>query len=349
MVTSVVLDTNEVERLSVVRGLGGIGDAPTPELDELGHLARKLFGVSYAAVNIIDEDWQRTASESGMTLTECSRSSSICTHVVQVKDVLVVPDLHADTRFSNHERTGGSPHFRFYAGAPLELDDGMIVGAFCVLDFEPRGFDGAQVADLRRFASIASGLLRLYRRKLIMTLAEKDLRKAAMTDPLTGFYNRTALSAYVDGALQHAMAAGEQFGALSLDMDGFKAINDRLGHPVGDEILRQASERIRSSVRLQDIVVRMGGDEFAIFAPDIASQQSLRDVAERLLAAFRVPFEIGDDRIEALLSVGAALVPDNANDRVELLNVVDAALYEAKASGRGCLRFAGDRYASFLS
>ncbi|WP_390624987.1 diguanylate cyclase domain-containing protein [Pseudorhizobium xiangyangii] len=336
----IAVGVDESERLDAVRGLGPIGMAPTPGLDTLAQLAQKFFRAPYAAVNIIDEEWQRTASESGMALTECSRENSICTHVVQKQDVLIVPDLRADFRFLKHERTLGLPQFRFYAGAPLELDPGIIVGAFCILDTEPRDFPSEQVDDLRGFASIASGLLRLHRSKVIMSLAEKELRRAAMTDPLTGFYNRSALASHVDTALQASLAAGERFGALYLDMDGFKSINDRLGHSAGDEVLRLASERIKSVVRSRDIVVRMGGDEFAIFAPNIRSRQSLADLAERLLAAFRTPFKIGDDHIRAQLSVGAAFVPDNANDRVDLVRVADGAMYRAKAGGRDCLRFA---------
>ncbi|MCK8782494.1 GGDEF domain-containing protein [Rhizobium sp. NTR19] len=174
-----------------------------------------------------------------------------------------------------------------------------------------------------------------------MSLAEDELRKAAMTDPLTGLYNRNALTALVDRALGTSLSAGRRFGVLAIDMDGFKAINDRLGHHAGDTVLREASNRIRAALRAEDIALRMGGDEFAIFVPGVSSMQALIDVGERLLQSFRAPFEADGVLVSARICVGTALAPESARDRQELLKVVDTALYDAKPSGRDCLRVAG--------
>ena len=344
MSVGVAVDNDELERLLAVRALGAIGNAVTPELDSLVSLARDMFDVPYAAANIIDEDWQCAASQSGLLLTRCSRTDSVCTHVVHARELLVVADLMADHRFAANPAVVGHPHFRFYAGAPMQLDEGAVVGAFCILDTKPRNFSPEQVESLRRFASVASGLLRLHRNQLIMSLAEDELRKAAMTDPLTGLYNRSALTALVDRALGTSLTAGRRFGVLAMDMDGFKAINDRLGHHAGDTVLREASHRIRAALRAEDIAVRMGGDEFAIFVPGVPSMQVLTDVGERLLQSFRAPFEADGVCVSAKISIGAALAPESARDRQELLRVVDAALYEAKTSGRDCLRVAGQLF-----
>ena len=155
-----------------------------------------------------------------------------------------------------------------------------------------------------------------------------------MTDPLTGFFNRSALPEFIDGALSDALRAGRTFGALYLDLDGFKAINDRLGHQAGDDILRMGAERIRAAVRSTDIVVRMGGDEFAVFAPDLCDHANLTALAARLVAVFKEPFVLEGRMADVRVSVGAAIAPEAGVDGTALRKKVDDALYRAKSAGR---------------
>ncbi|MDR7143442.1 sensor domain-containing diguanylate cyclase [Rhizobium sp. BE258] len=335
------LPANEAERLLAVRALNAASRSPTPELAALAELARGVFGTPFAAINIIDEDWQRIAGQAGMQLAECSRDLSICTRVVYANDLVIVPDLQRHPELSRMPYVEGHPHFRFYAGAPIETDDSLAVGAFCILDTRPRDLSEVEIDSLRRFALVASALLRLQKANMIMGLAETSLRVAAMTDPLTGFYNRSALAALVDGELDRSLAAGQTFGALYLDMDGFKGINDRLGHHAGDEVLREAANRIRAVVRAGDIAVRMGGDEFALFVPNPPNAAALSSVADRLVAAFRQPFEVEGQTVSARLSIGGALAPQAGTNRIDLLKVVDTALYQAKAAGRDRYLIAG--------
>ncbi|RVI20094.1 GGDEF domain-containing protein, partial [Sinorhizobium meliloti] len=93
---AVPIPTNERQRLLAVRSLNSIGSAPTPELATLAELAKGIFDVSYAAINIIDEDWQRIAGQAGLRIGECSREMSICTRVVFADELLIVPDLAED-------------------------------------------------------------------------------------------------------------------------------------------------------------------------------------------------------------------------------------------------------------
>lgn len=325
---------NETQRLLAVRSLNAIHNSPTPELEILAELARSVFETPYAAINIIDEDWQRIAGQAGLKIAECSRDMSICTRVVFDDELLVLPDLMEEPELKAAPFVLDDPYFRFYAGAPVRLENGLPVGAFCVLDQKPRRFSPGEEESLMRFAQIASALLRLQKSNLLMGIAENSLRAAAMTDPLTRFFNRSALENLVDSALSSAIAAGRHFGVLYLDMDGFKSINDRFGHNVGDEVLCEAASRIRSVIRTDDIVVRMGGDEFAIFVPDPTDRSALVSLSERLLAAFRAPFAVEGVSVSARLSIGAALAPDDGATRALLLRNVDSALYQAKAAGR---------------
>jgi diguanylate cyclase (GGDEF)-like protein len=325
---------NETERLVAVRSIMSLGYGPTPELAALSELAKGVFDMARAAIHIVDEDWLRIAHQAGIQVSECARDISICTRVVLSNDVLVVPDLSAHPELRGFPYVEGGPKFRFYAGAPIELEPGLTVGAFCILDTAPRELKPAEVESLKRFAVLAAALLRLQHANFTMSLAERALRDAAMTDPLTGFYNRKALSGLVDSQMVAALQSNETFGALYLDMDGFKAINDTLGHGVGDRVLHEAACRIRDVIRAEDIAVRMGGDEFAVFIPRPAGSHVISKLAERLLEAFRQPFDIDGRLINAPLSIGGAIAPQSGQDCVSLLQSVDEALYQAKKDGR---------------
>ena len=325
---------NETERLVAVRSILSLGSGPTPELAALSELAQGVFGMPRAAVHVLDEDWLHIAHQAGIQVNECSRDISICTRVVLSNDVLIVPDLGAHPELSFLPYVQGAPQFRFYAGAPIELEPGLAVGAFCILDTSPRQLEPGEVDSLRRFAVLAGALLRLQKANFTMSLAETALRDAAMTDPLTGFYNRHALSVLVDRQMHTALQSNETFGALYLDMDGFKQINDTFGHGVGDRVLYEAAARIRNVIRAEDIAVRMGGDEFAVFVPRPAGSDVLAGLANRLLDAFREPFDIDGQSVRALLSIGGAIAPQAGTDSISLLRSVDEALYQAKKDGR---------------
>ncbi|MBP2462647.1 MULTISPECIES: sensor domain-containing diguanylate cyclase [unclassified Rhizobium] len=328
------LPDNEAERLLSVRALISADGPSTPELEALVKLAKDVFTTPYAAVNIVDADWHRVACQVGIRTSECPRDISICSRVVFDNEVVVVPDLARHPELRDLPYVLGEPGFRSYAGAPVALEPGLPVGAFCLLDTEPREFSDREIANLMHFAEVASGLLRLQKANHVMGFAEEKLRLAAITDPMTGFYNRAALVSIVDGMLADAFSAHQTVGVLYMDMDGFKTINDTLGHPAGDDVLKQAAQRITECLGVQEIAVRMGGDEFAVFVPNLANADALAGLSERLVKRFRSPFAVGRHIVNARLSVGAALAPHAGSDRLSLLQAVDEALYEAKASGR---------------
>ncbi|SER67794.1 sensor domain-containing diguanylate cyclase [Rhizobium sp. NFR03] len=329
-----LIPDNEIDRLAAVRSIGIRAVETMPELQDLAFLARDVFECAFAAVNIVDQDWLRLTAQSGIHVERCSREESICQYVVHEGNVIVVPDLTLEPDMATLPYVAGEPHLRSYAGAPIELEPGLTVGSFCVMHTHPRELADRERRQLSEFARIASALFRLQRSNLLMVKGEKALRLAAMTDPMTGFYNRHALPELVDSEMRETLAAGRPFGAAYLDMDGFKGINDRHGHQTGDEVLRQAAVRIRSVIRSGDIPLRMGGDEFVIFFPDCGCEDALTIIAARLVDAFRAPFPVDGIEVMAHLSVGAAAAPQGGTSREKLLETVDRALYEAKANGR---------------
>jgi diguanylate cyclase (GGDEF)-like protein len=328
-----LVPVNEAERLAAIRSLGIQLTAPMPEMQALASLARDVFDCAFAGVNIVDEDWLRIAAQSGVHIERCSRDQSVCQHVVHEGNMIVVPDLRLEPQMSSWPYVVDDPRMISYAGAPIVLEDGLVVGAFCALDTAVWHPTDSQRRQLAEFARIAGALFRLQRSNILMARAETSLRLAAMTDPMTGFYNRQALAGLVDAEMHRTVALGQSFGAAYLDMDGFKRINDRYGHQVGDEVLRQAAARIRSVMRAGDIPLRMGGDEFVVFFPDCGGESALTTIAARLVEAFRTPFHIGEIDVMAHLSVGAATAPQGGSCET-LLQTVDQALYQAKADGR---------------
>jgi diguanylate cyclase (GGDEF)-like protein/PAS domain S-box-containing protein len=170
--------------------------------------------------------------------------------------------------------------------------------------------------------------------------AEQQLQQLAHFDPLTGLPNRRQFQASLANATALADRQGWQVAVLFVDLDNFKDINDTLGHAVGDELLRQVSQRLLGCLRVRDTVGRLGGDEFGIvlLAPEDAQGLAVL-VAEKVHAALRVPFELEGHVTTCTASIGMTAFPADATDTPSLVRYADLAMYEAKQAGRDQARF----------
>jgi diguanylate cyclase (GGDEF)-like protein/PAS domain S-box-containing protein len=164
--------------------------------------------------------------------------------------------------------------------------------------------------------------------------AESSLRHLALHDPLTDLPNRALLQDRLEHALAHAERDHETVGALFIDLDHFKVINDSLGHDVGDELLIQVAARLNALVRDCDTLGRLGGDEFMVIAEDNAGPEQHVRLAERLGAALEEPFVVRGDELAISASIGIACGDGDADSRA-LVRDADAAMYRAKTLGRG--------------
>lgn len=167
----------------------------------------------------------------------------------------------------------------------------------------------------------------------------RELQYAAMHDPLTDLPNRTKFHEELQDALLSAERYGHTVALALLDIDYFKTINDTLGHPVGDEVIRRIGERLQSCVRKTDTVARLGGDEFAIIQTPVESPQQVTALAGRIGSKVKEQFSIGNDTVTPNVSIGIAMAPVDGNQPDQLLRNADMALYRAKDDGRGCYRF----------
>jgi diguanylate cyclase (GGDEF)-like protein len=168
---------------------------------------------------------------------------------------------------------------------------------------------------------------------------ESRMRHQATHDPLTGLPNRLALSQTLQELLGNDQVQDFKLGLLFIDLDGFKAVNDTLGHDRGDDLLIAVSKRLRSVVRSSDIVARLSGDEFVITLPYIADQDTAFNVGRKVVdAVSKKPFELGEKKIYVGASVGVALFPTDATDVEGLLKHADIAMYQAKQAGKNTVR-----------
>ncbi len=172
---------------------------------------------------------------------------------------------------------------------------------------------------------------------------EEQIRRLAYCDSLTGIPNRQAFLETLQNELRRAHDRGLCFAVLFMDLDGFKRVNDTLGHNVGDQLLMTVSERLRDTIRPSDLVsrgeahsnlARLGGDEFTILIPDLERVEDATNVAHRVKEAMRRPFLIDGQEIFVTASIGISLYPEDGQDCDSLLKYADTAMYHAKNCGK---------------
>jgi diguanylate cyclase (GGDEF)-like protein len=168
--------------------------------------------------------------------------------------------------------------------------------------------------------------------------AEKQIAHLARHDPLTDLPNRMLFREKLTEALAHTNR-GQQLAVLYLDLDHFKAVNDTLGHPVGDELLRTVAERLRGCLRETDMAARLGGDEFAIVQTAINTPANAAALARRLRDTICAPYNLNGHAAVINTSIGIALAPSDGTSPDAIMKNADMALYRAKSDGRGAYRF----------
>jgi len=163
---------------------------------------------------------------------------------------------------------------------------------------------------------------------------EERLRHMATHDALTELPNRLLLSDRIRMTIAQARRSGQGFSVATIGLDSFKKVNDGLGHPVGDAVLRMASQRLRKTLRDSDTLARVGGDEFVAVLPGTFNEAQIKLVTGRLLATLQSPFEVDQHTIYVGASVGVSVYPQHAEDEVRLVAMADAAMSRAKETGK---------------
>ncbi|ACC73844.1 EAL domain-containing protein [Paraburkholderia phymatum] len=172
-----------------------------------------------------------------------------------------------------------------------------------------------------------------------VSLLNNQIVRLATYDTLTNLPNRVTLTERIEHAIRTSKLNGRGFAILFMDLDGFKTINDSLGHAFGDEVLKSFSHSLRQCVRNVDTVARLGGDEFVVLAESLGAPQDAQKMAEAVLDRMRKGIETQSQTLQVMPSIGIALYPQDGHSVDELLKHADAAMYEAKRGGRSTYRF----------
>ena len=287
------LPPNEKERLAALQSYEVLDTTCEAAFDNIATMAAELTGCPISLVSLIDGERQWFKARVGLDITQTPREYAFCTHAIaNPSELFIVPNALHDTRFADNPLVQGGPAIRFYAGVPLVNPQGAALGTLCVIDREPRDLSATQAQILQRLADAVMTTLELRRAMLVV-------RDMALVDSLTGISNRAAFVAAIEAAIARHDRHGTPFLLLYLDLDGFKAINDRFGHATGDNVLRLVAAALTACLRTGDVAGRLGGDEFAMV---LAGGES--DVAG---AIARVRVEIGRRMAEFSWGVGASI------------------------------------------
>lgn len=319
---------NEALRLQAVRSYDILDSQPEVDFDALTRVAAYTFDAPAAVVGLMDSDRLWFKSRFGLDVPQLDRQIAFCAHALMKPDeLLVVEDLAQDPRFGTNPLVVSAPNLRFYAGAPLVDHQGYALGTIAVVDVKPRQLNEAQRLVLRDLSTLVMTALDNRRRALLLS-------HMARTDHLTGLANRADFDDALTSQIAHTARTGESFALLYMDLDGFKMANDQFGHAAGDEVLREVARRLSLQVREEDVLARIGGDEFGVMIR-AGTLESAKKLSIRIDDAMSPPIDLpAGQRVNIGISVGIATYTDSKETHLALLARADRELYQAKRQKR---------------
>ncbi|MGJ0237275.1 GGDEF domain-containing protein [Novosphingobium fluoreni] len=320
--------TDEPARLAALQRLAVMDTAPEEPFENVVALVRTVLSVPIAAVSLLDADRQWFKARSGIDASQTPRDLSFCTHAIAQRDPLVVPDATKDLRFADNPFVIGDPSIRSYAGVPLRTPDGYNIGSLCAIDTQARDFSPAEIAILDKFARIV--------------VDELELRRIAGRDQLTGVLTRRGFIQSAEHEIERFRRYDRPASLAMLDIDRFKSINDTYGHPSGDVVLRQVAMVLDTVKRPNDVLGRLGGEEFAMLMPETDQDAALAasDRFREAIASARIESLCGA-QLDVTASFGVASLGPATVDAEAWLASADAPLYAAKRGGRNRCMAAG--------
>jgi diguanylate cyclase (GGDEF)-like protein len=316
---------DEPARIAALQRLDVLDTAIEEPFEKIVTLVRTVLAVPIATVTLVDRDRQWFKAKRGLEVDQTPRSVSFCTHTIQQREPLIVENADLDPRFAGSALVAGPPYIKSYAGVPLRTPEGYNIGSLCAMDTRPRRFSPADVAILANFANIVCD--------------ELELRMIAQVDHLTGALTRRGFTEQVEREIARARRYGRLGTLAMLDLDHFKSVNDTYGHAVGDRVLQQVAEILRSTMRPSDIFGRLGGEEFAILLPETVGDEAVAAIERLRQVIADQPIALEDAAtLHVTASFGAAPLAPDIGSFATWLKRADTLLYAAKAAGRNCTR-----------
>jgi diguanylate cyclase (GGDEF)-like protein len=315
-------------------------------VDFLGHIAA-MFHATLVELTLLPASPENpafvTRSVDGvavevMAMTPVESLPTGLVEALTTSDILVTKRLGQDTPLARYIATGDRP--MAMAVALPGAGGGRSLG-YLVVGQRNKFVGDFQRTDLQLLGTLAEQLAsalqngRLHEDLARLAGVQDELERKAFHDPLTGLANRALIVEHTEGAFHRAERTGDLVFLLYVDLDGFKGVNDTLGHDAGDELLVKVAARLNECVRNTDTVARVGGDEFAILLEQAASLRAVEGVAERIVEHLGGPFLLGSGIANIGASVGIAFSDGSGQSVAELMKAADAAMYVAKKSGKG--------------
>jgi diguanylate cyclase (GGDEF)-like protein len=339
------------------------------DLQELAKLAAAICRTPIAVVSVDDGRGEALKAWVGAGVEGAVLDLALRAHALRRAEPLIIEDTERDSRFAGMVLGGSAPGVRFLAAVPVAAPlvtapptvmkllatqpgsaaAGPTIGALCVIDREPRQLTAEQQEALRVLArqvglrleleaerlAAAAGYAELARYQAQLEAANDRLRDLAVTDALTGLRNRRAFEERLTFEFAMARRKGRDLAVVLLDADNFKTVNDRLGHSAGDSVLQQVAKVLQDTVRLTDLAVRFGGEEFAVILPENDEHSGLLWCARMQRALANTAWE----HVPVTMSMGGAGLTAACVDGSHLVAMADQALYRAKRLGKN--RFVG--------
>lgn len=336
----------ESKRLEAVHTMKLL-DTPLEErFERITRMVCTLLNVPVALFNILDDERQFYKSVQGWQNTNASLDGAFCRHTILGEDMMLVPDATQDKRFHDNPFVVSNPNVRFYAGCPIHTADGMPVGTLCAIDTKPRQLTEDQLGILRDLA----GMIETEIRVINLSEAQKQLiqdldnaNRLALIDPLTRLWNRAGIREILTREWHDAQRQQLPITVIMADIDHFKNVNDTFGHAAGDIVLREVAKNLLESLRGEDAVGRVGGEEFLLFLKNLSDRDRIVQIITRLQESLSLNSRIISTlKHPVTMSFGiATTVPQKLPEGAEsLINEADAALYRAKRAGRNRFEFA---------
>ncbi|WP_119309808.1 sensor domain-containing phosphodiesterase [Cohaesibacter haloalkalitolerans] len=328
-----LLASDEDLRLSALRDLNVSASLHEERFDRIVRLAATHFHMPVCKISIIDHDRNWYKASIGTEEEECARSSSICNYAIRSDEPLIVPDLSCDPRFSALPQVAGGQKFRFYAGAPVILDNGARVGSLCLMDVIPHPHISRE--DIQFLVDL-SGIVS--RELMSQQNSAQKIQELIDYDPLTRLHSRMFIQGKMQAAIVEAKKANTRMAAICIDIDDFTEINDIHGHFFGDQFIQAFSARIADLAAPNIIPGRLSGDKFLLIVTDIRSQAELEKISSSILNHLSKQLQIEDALFQSSCCIGVVMGPPEDGKAITLQKYADCALQEAKVNGKNSIR-----------